>query len=327
MKITKMVFFAHATTALLFTGCLAGENQQFFSNGAAGALTGDGSGLLSVSSPATPTPAVDATPDPSATPAGTPVVIATPTATPSSTPNSSLCVTNPTAAACDETPVVSTPGVVTILFTLEQIPLDSASLIVANAIKYASPVVNPKILFVKDSNTGGEDEGDVDFIKNTLLAGYNLDYNVILPGGLTAAEVAGYDLVIVSNPGYPLSDLGSLTTLENFGGGVILMGDDMGHGAGFDISALTGLNFENNGTSMSCNGHTYGYDNLQGYFYPVTMDASFLPGVPASYLSFQYGNDLDWTTAMAGVQVLASATAAPGTCDIGTIPAVVRHER
>src|SRR5262245_11495525 len=62
-------------------------------------------------------------------------------------PNSEICAAHPEAPACSRDPQVKTPGVVTILFTMSQIPQGSATLILANAIKYASPVANPKILF------------------------------------------------------------------------------------------------------------------------------------------------------------------------------------
>jgi hypothetical protein len=241
--------------------------------------------------------------------------------------NSSICTANPTAAACSTAPQVTSAGVVTILFTLSQIPEESATLILANAIKYATPITSPKILFVKDYATNGEDEGDPDYIQNTLLAGYNSTYQLIPADGLTPAMVAGYDLVVVSNPGYPLTSVASLTTLNAFAGGVILIGDDLSQGDGFSIESLTGLQFVNNGTGMSCNGQYYNYDNNAGYAYPVTMNSTFLPGIPAQYLNYTYGNDLDWTTADAGVEVLATATAAAGTCNIGVVPAIVRHPR
>ena len=78
---------------------------------------------------------------------------------------------------------------------------------------------------------------------------------------------------------------------------------------------------------MSCNGMTYRYDNLGGYNYSVSLNEEFIPGIPAQFKEYQYGNDLDWTDASAQVQVLAWAAAAPGTCIIGSVPAIVRHPR
>jgi hypothetical protein len=297
------LLFSSTILGFLLSGCVFGNNQQFFENAV--------NAVASIASP--------------------PVAVAsasvTPTPIPLPTPNSDICKTNPTAAACDETPIVTTPGVVTILFTMQQIPQSSGTLILANAIKYASPVGNPKILFAKDSATNGEDEGDPDYIKNTLLAGYSVQYVQIPVGGLDPATTIGYDLVIVSNPGYPLSDAQTLSSLLSFKGGVILIGDDMSQGDGFNTSALTGLTFRNNGTGMSCNGTYYNYDNEGGYQYQIAMNPEFLPGVPAQYLNYQYGNDLDWTTAMDGTQVLAWGTSAPGTCDVGILPAVARHPK
>ena len=118
---------------------------------------------------------------------------ATPSPAPASTPNSDLCITNPMAAACTKAPAVTTSEVVTILFTMSEIPQRSATIILANAIKYATPKTKPKILFLKDSATNGEEEGDPDYIKNALLLGYDLEYGVIPSGGLD----------MISNPGYP----------------------------------------------------------------------------------------------------------------------------
>lgn len=242
-------------------------------------------------------------------------------------PNSTLCEVNPNAEACDRTPVVSTPGIVTILFTVSQIPKEAATLIMSNAIKYASPAANPKILFLKDSRTNGEDEGDADYIKNFLLAGYQVEYKVIADGGLTLAETNGKDLVVVSNPGHPLSDALTLDTLQRFAGGVILVGDDLTAGAGFNIESFTGLKHKSNGTSISCNGQSYKFDNLQGYEYVVTMNSEFLPGIPAEFKTYRYGNDIDHAEPAAGVQVLATAVPEPGTCSIAPIPTVVRRPK
>lgn len=242
-------------------------------------------------------------------------------------PNSDICDIDPNAEACKRDPVVQTPGTVTILFTVSQIPQGSASLIMANAIKYASPKKNPKILFMKDSHTNGEDEGDSPYIKNVLLAGYDVEYKELVSPGLSLSELAGYDLAILSNPGHPFSDEQTLNSLKAFKGGVILVGDDMAAGRGFSPESLTGLKLKNNGTSMSCDGKSYKYDNLAGYFYQISMNTEFLPGIPVQYQKYEYGNDIDWTSPHSGVQVLAWASAAPGTCDIGLIPAVVRKPK
>ena len=106
--------------------------------------------------------------------------------------------------------------------------------ILVNAIKYASPSHSPKILFLKDSATYGEDEGDPKYIKDTLLLGYDVTYGVIPAGGLDPSALVGKDLIMVSNPGYPLADRKTFDTLSSYSGGVILLGDDMAAGSSFN---------------------------------------------------------------------------------------------
>lgn len=253
--------------------------------------------------------------------------------TPLPPPNAPICQEDPAAPVCDRTPVVSTPGVVTVMFTLSQIPQAAGTLILANAIRYASPERQPRILFLKDSRTNGEDEGDPAHIQQQLLRGYDLEYRALIDGGLSPEALRdregrpAFDLVIVSNPGHPLSDRATLDTLVAFRGGVILVGDDLAQGRGFSTEALTGLRYRANGDSIACDGRSYRFDNLAGYRYRVAFDPELLPGMPPDVQSFEYGNDLDHTTAREGVQVLAWARAAEGTCDIGRIPAVVRRPR
>ena len=200
-------------------------------------------------------------------------------------------------------------------------------MILVNAIKYASTSHSPKIIFLKDSATYGEDEGDPKYIKDTLLLGYDVTYGVIPAGGLDPSALVGKDLIMVSNPGYPLADRKTFDTLSSYSGGVILLGDDMAAGSSFNVETLTGLKFKNSGTSITCNGLTYGYDNLSGYSDQIAINPDFLQGIPAEYQHYQYGNDLDQTEANPGTDVLAWASAAAGTCDIGKVPAVVRHAR
>lgn len=75
-------------------------------------------------------------------------------------PNLDACLKG---SACDLTPVTDKVGVVTILLALGDIAQDkqvisesSGRLIAQNAVKFASPIVNPKILVVKDYHHGGE---------------------------------------------------------------------------------------------------------------------------------------------------------------------------
>ena len=323
-------FVSGTISALALSGCVS---QTAFQSSQTEAQTegtvGRGGSIIIGENPSPiesfiPLPIVSSTPVVVVSP--TPVVSASPTVT-LAPPNSDICVLHPEAEACKRAPAVTTPGVVSVLFTMSQIPQASATLILVNAIKYASPAKNPKILFVKDSNTAGEDEGDPDYIRNTLLSGYDVEYGIVPTGGLDIAATAGKDLVIVSNPGHPLSDAKTLATLKAFAGGVILLGDDMDQGAGFSMSAFTGLAFQNNGVTMSCNGRSYNYDNEAGYKYGISMNTEFLPGLSDDQKHYEYGNDLDITVAQPGVQVLAWGSAAANTCDIGQVPAVARRPK
>lgn len=105
------------------------------------------------------------------------------------------------------------------------------------------------------------------------------------------------------------------------------MGDGMAHGSGFSVESFTGLIFKDNGSLLSCVGHTYSYDNLCGYNYQIAISSQLLVGIPVQNQNYEYGNDLDITEALLGTEVLAWASAAAGTCDIGKVPAVVRHPR
>ena len=237
-------------------------------------------------------------------------------------------------SACDLAPVAVRPGVVTILLALGDIAQDklviaerSAQLIAQNAVKFASPVNNPKILVVKDSGHHGETIGDTQFIASKLLAAYKADVLDEPASGLRAQDLVGYDLVWFNNPGFPMGLASTLKVLKEFKGGVILSGDDMSYGAGFKTESLTGLKNIDNGSSVSCNGQTFNYDNNSAYKYQVTMEDKFLPGVDPSILSFEYGNDIDKTELLkldSQYEVLAYASGAKNTCKFKH-PVIVRY--
>ncbi len=228
--------------------------------------------------------------------------------------SSDICLANPSAPACSLAPAVQTAGVVTVLFTMDQIPDQSAQLILANAIKYASPVQNPRILFLKDSDLHGEDIDDIPHIKNDLLADYDYVSDGAIPaGGLLANtyNLQQFDLIIISNPGYPLQNEQTLNTLKNNfkNKGVILLGDDMAGGGNFNasLSSFTGLTYVNYGGVVSCGANNYMHDNLAGYSYRVTMGSQFFQGIDPQFLSYDYGNDIDKSVALPGTEVLALA--------------------
>ncbi len=127
--------------------------------------------------------------------------------------------------ACKIESKVSTPGVVTILLALGEIASDKASiseeagrLIAINAVKFASPESQPKILVVRDSNHQGESQGDTEFIAQKLLRDYQTSVLLEPPTGLEPGDLSGYDLVWFNNPGHPMGSSKTLATLRALGG-------------------------------------------------------------------------------------------------------------
>jgi hypothetical protein len=247
-----------------------------------------------------------------------------------------LCLKNPTAAACDFNPAVKKIGVVTILLALgdmaqESVVIneESSRLIAQNAVKFATPVANPKILVVKDFNNRGESVGDTEFISEKLLVNYETQLKYETPAGLTADEVTGFDLIWFNNPGYPMGSLSSFEVLKNFEGGIILSGDDLTQGAGFKLESLVGLKYIDNGTRLVCENRSYNFNNNTGYRYRVTLEEQFMPGLDESVKNFEYGNDIDNSSlsdSTANYEVLAYANGAEGTCEVKR-PVIVRYER
>lgn len=234
---------------------------------------------------------------------------------------------------CDLVPLVDKAGVVTILLALgdqvgAQLVVKGASsqLIAETMVRYASPVLNPRILVVKDFNNQGESAYDTAYIADVLLGRYNTTYIEEREGGLSGADVAAYDLVWFNNPGHPMGSIQSRDTLIAFKGGVILSGDDLSRGSSFDLSALTGLNYVNNGTEVVCNGNSYSHDNNGGYQFSVSIDGAKIPGVESSVLDFSYGNDIDLSIAAPSVEVIASAVGGGPDC-VESRPVIVRYEK
>ena len=247
-----------------------------------------------------------------------------------------LCTTNPTAPACNLNPVVLKPGVVTILLALGDIAQqsiviyeESSKLIAQNAVKFASPVANPKILVVKDFNHHGESNEDTEFIAEVLLANYSTTIKYETAGGLKECDLKGYDLIWFNNPGYPMGSVTSLNSLKNFKGGVILSGDDLTQGSGFSLESFTGLKFKDNGTALACGGKSYKHNDNDGYRYRISLEEEFLPGLDESVRNFEYGNDIDNSILAfndSKYQVLAYANGAAGTCEVKR-PIIIRYEK
>ncbi len=242
---------------------------------------------------------------------------------------------DPSDLPCFPPPLVSTPGVVTILLALgdkDNMPNPTVDQVSARSlaekmVQYASPKEGPRVLVVEDRNHHNESPDDFTNLWRELLIRYNPTHISEPTNGLTAADVAGYDVVWIVNPGHPMGSKQTHDTLMAFSGGVILSGDDVAQGNGFNNSDLTGLNFHDNGTQVTCNGQTYRIDdNLYTNSYNVVLDNGKFADLSPSHLGFVYGNDIDNTTANSSVEVLAWATPNPPGCS-DKRPVVARYPR
>ncbi len=230
---------------------------------------------------------------------------------------------DPNDPLCVPPPQVSKPGVVTILLamgdsdnmpnpTVDQV---SAQVVAEAMVQFSSPAVNPKVLVVLDRNNQNESPLDFKNLYQNLLRRYNPSYMNEPMGGLTPSDVAGYDVVWLVNPGYPLGEKTTHDTLKAFAGGVILSGDDMTRGNGFDNSDLTGAKHVNNGTAVNCGGNVYDVDNnLFSNYYDVQLDPDIFADLGSSHLSFKYGNDIDLSVPDPSIEVLAYAKLSPNDC-------------
>jgi hypothetical protein len=163
---------------------------------------------------------------------------------------------------------------------------------------------------VLDDNHHGEFVGDAQYVRDLLVGrGISADYLPEPEGGLRPTDIANYDVVWFSNPGYPPDDLVSIETLlwfETVGGGVVIQGDDMAQswGGAFSMTPLTGLAFVDNGTS-ACG---TAIDNNHGGAYRVSLDTTAHPLLQlVEGAQFDYGDDIDRTTAAPTTTVLATA--------------------
>lgn len=243
------------------------------------------------------------------------------------------CETNP--EVCDREPQVKSAGVVTVLLTLGDelnqeliINGSSAQVIAEMAVRFASPVVEPKILVVRDRLNMGESYQDTEYIAKNLLSLYKSVTLIDEPvSGIQDADLAGYDLVWFNNPGHPMSSASSRDTLSRFSGGVVLSGDDMSYGRGFSMESLTGLRHLDNGASVTCAGISYRHDNNQANQFRVNLDSQMLPGFPESLMNFRYGNDIDNSVVVqTSVEVIARAKGGPESCQEDR-PVITRYAK
>ncbi|MDZ4662732.1 MAG: hypothetical protein SGJ18_14050 [Pseudomonadota bacterium] len=242
---------------------------------------------------------------------------------------------DPQDIKCIPAPLVDKPGVVTILLafgdsdnlpnpTVDQV---SAQLVAEKMVQYASPVTNPKVLVVLDLNHHGESPDDFRNLWQNLLFRYSPNHIDEPVDGLKASDLIGYDVVWLVNPGFPMGKQSTFDTLKAFAGGVILSGDDMSSGNGFNTSSLTGLTRIDNGIQVTCNGQVYDINNnAYPNSYIVSLDAMKFPDLGSAHLSFTYGNDIDNTTALAELEVLVWAKPSPTACTAKR-PVVVRYPK
>lgn len=205
--------------------------------------------------------------------------------------------------------------VATVLLTLSNpgIDRDLAKTLASNTVNWVSPSADPRVIVVKDENHHGEFSQDADFVYELLSeAGFQVDFVDEPVGGISAADTAGYDVVWMSNPGYPFDDQSSMNALASFGqdgGGYVLQSDDGTRLSGdlaFAMSSFTGLLYENNGTSF-CGRHID--NNATPDKYQVMINDSAHPVIAGlEGASFLYGNDIDVSSpADAGEEILAWA--------------------
>ncbi len=211
-----------------------------------------------------------------------------------------------------------------LIFDLRQ--LGSAAQLIAEAIvRYTTPVNNPKILLVKDHNSGDESSEDTLYVRDSLLRRYDVTFFEEPSGGLSEADTEGYDLIWLNNPGNPMGSEVTKQRLLSLAGGVVLQGDDLSRGEGFNVEDLTGLEHVDNGTEVRCAGRDYNHNNNNGEQYRLVLDPAKIPGVDDSTLRFEYGNDIDNTRVLRDdLEVLAYAVGGPKEC-IEERPAIVRY--
>lgn len=239
--------------------------------------------------------------------------------------------------SCELTPLTGKPAVTTILLAIgdeadDQLVINGASsqLLAETVVRYSTPAAKPKILVVQDSGAGAEDPEDTQYVLS-LLKRYDDEDNVkfmIEPAaGLSDADVAGFDLIWFNNPGAPFGTQAARDVLLRFAGGIVIQGDDLSRGSGFNVEELTGLKYVDNGTQVTCGGVRHNIDNNSGGKFNVTMDPTKIPGADSSTISFKYGNDIDMTLLIRpDLEVLAWATGDFADCNEQR-PAIVRYTK
>ncbi len=202
----------------------------------------------------------------------------------------------------------------TVLLTLSNPAIEQpkAEDLILSTVQYVGRDSATNVLVVLDDSHHGENPEDARYVADILDAnGIDVSYIDEPEDGVEPDDLAGYDVIWFSNPGYPMDDELSFATLQSAmaaGAGVVLQGDDMtfSYGHSFDMSPLTRLVHQDNGVRR-CGVTT---DNNSGDGnYDVTYEDDTLLGDLAGSAHL-YGDDIDISTPLGtGEQVLAAATA------------------
>ena len=205
-------------------------------------------------------------------------------------------------------------NVVTILMALSEqwIPEETARQLLINSVDFATDVPDPAILVIRDDNTNGEDEDDPINISNWLQsAGYSVTFMQEPTDGIEQNDLAGFHVVIFSNPGHPPDDDSTIDALYSFssqGYGVILQGDDMTRTTNPNMEAMTRLIGVDNGTSY----YGVNIDNNSGDAYSVRLVPYNVLNTNITAINFPYGNDIDSTTLASSSVYVAAWTTVEG---------------
>jgi hypothetical protein len=218
-------------------------------------------------------------------------------------------------------PVRARGRVATMLLTLDASDMqpETVNRLVAQTINWVSPVDAPRVLFLRDDFHHDEFAYETSKLYTTLTAaGYTASFVDEAADGIGIEELASYDVVWFSNPGYPMDDLKTFNALRQFseaGGGVVMQGDDMSwsHGSAFPTEPLTQLRHIDNGTEY-CGQNI---DNGSGEYKVTLPEVShpILAGLEGQ--SFRYTDDIDTAELITGSsegtsEVLAWATVEGG---------------
>ena len=222
------------------------------------------------------------------------------------------------------------------LLTLQNpgIAAPDARELVRRTTEWVSPVADPRVLVVLDDSHHDEFAEDAAYVADALQRAHISHELLQEPEhGLSESALDGFDVIWFSNPGYPMDDVASFQTLQaalGRGMGVVLQGDDMAWswGHSFDMSPLTHLQFQDNGTE-ACGLRTDNNDG-NGRFLVQAIDTHPMLGALGGR-SFSYGDDIDLTSpSNSGEQVLAWASvvnegSSQPACDT-RVPVVVAYD-